>query len=253
MSGGAALLFAQHNKAWVEKQSGASPRPVTHRGYQAPVAASRASDSPDTPIMLAALENDTQRLHEINSISRKQEVKRAELIPRYRDYLAKHIAAGKKPGAVLVRNMIWAFDALDLDHGMTLAAYIDSKGGATMPEGFRRDFYNYWYATIGDTAVAQMRANEPITRHITTVYTDMIAHPERDIVDRIRAAVLSGQGGAVEVADPAAAAMLYEQAMELDPKCGMSRRLKQLRKPTNPATHTRAAAPSTLHHVAGVG
>ena len=75
-----------------------------------------------------------------------------------------------------------------------------------------------------------MRGNKPITHHIAMVYNDMAAHPERDIVDRIQAAVLSGKAGSIEASDPVTAANLYEQALALDPRCGMSRRLKQLRK-----------------------
>lgn len=218
----ASALFASHAQKWSSTSAGSS----FNRGHHAPVNTVRDAAS----LLLASLENDIQRLHEINSLTRKQAVKAAELLPRYRDYIAKLIAANRKPDAILVRNMIWAFDVPDLDYAMALATYIDKQGGATMPDGFRRDFYNYWYASIGDLAVEQMRNQLPITQHIGVVYADMMAHPERDIVDRIRAAVLSGQGGAIESTDALAAAQLYEKALVLDPKCGMFRRLKQLQK-----------------------
>ncbi len=235
MSGRAALLFAQHNQAWADKQSGASPRPVAHRGYQAPVAASRATDSPDTPLMLAALENDVQRLHEINSISRKQEVKRAELLPRYRDYLTKHMAAGKKPGAVLVRNMIWAFDTDQPDYAMSLASYAYAKGGAIMPEGFKRNFANYILGTVGDIAAAQTSAGQPVTDHICTVAKWLHDHPEWDIVDKIKAALLKGQGGWLEQNEaPESALNCYEQAQELDKGVNLRRKIKQLKGDNTP-------------------
>lgn len=227
MSSRAASLFASHAKQWADTPTSS----ISNRGHQTTVK-SMVND-PDA-LVLASLENDVQRLHEINSLARKQHVKRNELLPRYQDYISNFIATGRKPNAIVVRNMIWAFDVLDLDYGMNLATYINRQGGASMPEGFRRDFYNYWYASIGDLAVAQMRNSAPITHHISVVYNDMIAHPERDIVDRIRAAVFSGQGACIESTQPSDAKILYELALELDPKCGVSRRLQRLKavKPT---------------------
>jgi hypothetical protein len=180
-------------------------------------------------MMLASLSNDVERLHMLNSINRKQEVKRSELLPRYRDYLTKHMAHERKPGAVLVRNMIWAFDTEDLDYGMTLAEYCMGQGGAVMPESFKRNFPNYILGTVGDVAVAQMTANTPITDHICRVHEWMGEHPEWDIVDKIAAAVYKGTGGWLEAnAATESALMCYETAQALDAGVNLRRKIKQL-------------------------
>ena len=185
------MSIQSHKDKWQKHKTATNQQQAAHKP---PVATSRATDSPDSPLMLAALANDTQRLHEINSISRKQAVKRAELIPRYRDYLTKHIAAGKRPGAVLVRNMIWAFDTDQIDYAMSLASYAYAKGGAVMPEGFKRDFANYILGTVGDIAAAQTSTGQSVTDHICTVAEWLHDHTEWDIVDKIKAALLKGQG-----------------------------------------------------------
>jgi hypothetical protein len=182
------------------------------------------------PLMRASIDNDVQRLHEINSLTRKQEVKRTELLPRYRDYLTQHMAEHKKPGPVLVRNMIWAFDTEDLDYGMVLADYCLKQGGAVMPEGFKRDFANYVLGTVGDIAVSQMTNKQPVTDHITTIAEWMHDHPEWDIVDKIKAAVLKGEGGWLEQNAALESALIcYEQAQALDSGVNLRRKIKQLK------------------------
>lgn len=184
----------------------------------------------DTPIMQTGLEADIERLHNINSIARKQEVKLTELLPRYRDYLTKQRTSGQKPGAVMVRNMIWAFDADDLDYGMVLATYIHQQGGAVMPENFKRDFPNYILGTVGDVAAGQVTNGKTVTNHITTVFEWMQENPKWDIVDKIRAAVYKGVGGWQEDNGWTSSAIeSYEHALTLDSSVGLKRRIAKLK------------------------
>lgn len=220
------MSIQSHREKW--RQHKAATLQAVH---QPPAVLSRRADSPDIPLMLASLENDEQRLHNINSLSSKQEVKRAELLPRYRAYLIKHMADGKKPGPVLVRNMIWSFDTDDLAFGMQCAAYIMQQGGAVMPEGFKRDFPNYILGTVGDLAVQQMKDSQPVTDYILTVYAWLHDHPEWDVVDKIRAAVLKGMGGYQEQnsGNPITILELYEKAQELDPLVNLRRKITSLK------------------------
>ena len=221
------MIIQSHKDKWRQHQAATNPQQAAHRP---PVVTSRSGDSHDTPLMLASLENDVQRLHEINSLQRKQAVKSAELLPRYRDYVTSHMTAGKKPGPVLVRVMIWAFDVGDVDYGMQLAEYIHEKGGAVMPEGFKRNFANYALGTVGDIAVSQMTNKQPVTDHITTVAEWMHDHPQWDIVDKIKAAVLKGQGGWLEQNAALESALIsYEQAQALDSGVNLRRKIKQLK------------------------
>lgn len=188
----------------------------------------------DNPLMQASLDNDIQRLHEVNSFARKQAIKRTELLPRYRDYLATHMAGNKPPNAVLVRNMIWAFDVEDLEYAMALATYALNQGGATMPEGFKRDFPNYVLGTVGDLSVAQARDKKTITPYIETVYNWLNEHPQWDIVDKIKAAVLKGLGCYVEDHDPIQALALFEQAQTLDSGTNLRRKIASLKGEHSP-------------------
>lgn len=226
------MSVQSHKDKWRQYKAATNPQQAAH---QPPVGTLRPSDSPDPPLMLASLANDVQRLHEINSLQRKQAVKRDELLPRYRDYTAKHMTSGKKPGAVLVRVMIWAFDVGDVDYGMSIAAYIHAKGGATMPEGFKRDFANYALGTVGDYAVAQKTAGQVITDHICTVSQWLADNPHWDIVDKIKAAVYKGEGGWLEQNNaPETALTSYEQAQALDRGVNLRRKIKQLRGEESP-------------------
>ncbi len=210
------------------------PSPLTRMqtaqaAHQPPAALSRAHGV-DDPMMQAALDVDVERLHNINSLARKQQVKVSELMPRYAAYLAKHMAAGKKPGPVLVRNMIWAFDTDQIDQGMIFAAYCKEQGGAVMPEGFKRNFANYILGTLGDIAAQQVTDNKPVTDHITTIHEWMTENPQWDIVDKIKAAVLKGAGGWLEAnAAPETALDCYQQALALDNNIGLKRRINKLR------------------------
>ncbi|OQX16186.1 MAG: hypothetical protein BWK73_04800 [Thiothrix lacustris] len=228
------MSIQSHKDKWRRHLAATNPQQAAH---QPPVATSRPCDSSDTPLMLASIAIDVQRLHEINSITRKQAVKRDELLPRklYRDYLANHMTAGKKPGAVMVRMMIWAFDVGDVDYGMQLATYIHGKGVAVMPEGFKRDFPNYILGTVGDYAAAQLTNAQTVTDHICTVTRWLAEHPEWDIVDKIKAAVLKGEGGWLEQNDAKEAALLnYEQAHELDRGVNLRRKIKSLKGDESP-------------------
>lgn len=216
------MIIQSHKDKWRQQQAGHQP-PVS-------TSAPREVAGPDYPMMLVSLGNDVERLHTLNSLQRKQAVKREELIPRYRDYLTKHMSHERKPGAVLVRVMIWAFDVMDLNYGMRLATYAYVQGGAVMPEGFKRDFANYALGTVGDIAVSQMTNKQPITDHITTVAEWMHDHPEWDIVDKIRAAVLKGEGGWLEQNAALESALIcYEQAQALDSGVNLRRKIKQLK------------------------
>ena len=216
-----------HRHKWRQHQAVTYPKQAAH---QPPAAASRRQDSIDDPMTLASLHNDVERLHGVNSLASKQLIKASELLPRYAVYLDKQMVAGKKPGSVMVRAMIWAFDTDNLDQGMTYACYIQGQGGAVMPDGFKRDFPNYILGTVGDIAAKQVSDNTPVTDHITTINEWMTANPQWDIVDKIKAAVLKGAGGWLEAnAATEPAIHCYEQALALDSSVGLKRRINRLR------------------------
>lgn len=213
------------------------PSPITRMEQQASQVLSVAPFASVTRVdqlMLEGLENDILRLKTVNSFSRKQEIKRLELLPRYRDYLTTYMLNGKKPSTVLIRNMIWAFDAEDPEYAMTLATYALKQGGATMPEGFKRDFPNYVLGTVGDLAVNQAKDKKPITPYIETVYAWLNEHPHWDIVDKIKAEVLKGLAFYLESHNPTHALELFEQAQVLDSGANVRRKIASLKGDISP-------------------
>ncbi|MFP3248455.1 MAG: phage terminase small subunit, partial [Paraburkholderia sp.] len=108
-------------------------------------------------LMLAKLASDRRRLKSIQSIERKIEVKRAELLPEYVDYVAGALAGGR--GAqddVLTTVMIWRVDAGDFAGALDIARYALAHR-MTLTDQYVRQLATAIAEEFADAALAEIR------------------------------------------------------------------------------------------------
>ncbi|EOV0867782.1 phage terminase small subunit [Vibrio parahaemolyticus] len=92
-------------------------------------------------LMLAELENDERVLKGLTRIDEKVEHKRSVLIPKYKPYVEKYLAAGDNyRNPLLAKMVIWLFDIEDLE---TAIAWCDKAIERGLETGFKRDFAHF--------------------------------------------------------------------------------------------------------------
>ena len=88
-------------------------------------------------IMLLALEQDLKRLHDIERIADKVEMKRTVLLPRWLPHAQAYLDKGRVyQNPVLVYCVIWLFDTGQFEHALQWADIAIAQG-QRMPERFR--------------------------------------------------------------------------------------------------------------------
>lgn len=178
-------------------------------------------------LMQMALVEDRRRLHDIQSIERKIEVK-AELLPNYQPYIDGVLEAGQ--GAqddVLMTLMIWHLDVADIERGLTIATYALQHGLET-PDQHKRttatlvaeeiaDHYLRLNDNLHDNALALLEQTEALTR-------------DHDMHDQVRAKLFKALGQAQRDSDPATALVSLKRALELNDKVGVKKDIERLER-----------------------
>jgi hypothetical protein len=109
-------------------------------------------------LMEASLDEDLKRLSDLKNLASKQTLKRAELLPKYQDFIQRYMDSGLvMPNRVLVQVMIWLFDTEQFEDGLELADFA-IKQGQEMPERFKRDVQTFVGDAVIDWAYAEYNA-----------------------------------------------------------------------------------------------
>ena len=87
-------------------------------------------------LMQAAMEEDLKSLKDIRSKTRKVELKREQLVPKYRTFVESTMAANRVH-SILSQYLVWLFDIDEMAEAMKLAEYCLLKR-IPLPERFRR-------------------------------------------------------------------------------------------------------------------
>lgn len=135
-------------------------------------------------LMLAKLQQDQQRLKQVQSQQNKAKVK-AELLPEYVPYVDGVLAAGK--GAqddVLVTIMVWRFDAADYAGGLDIAEYVIRHNLQT-PNRFNRTTGCLVAEEVAEAALTVQKAGG-VFQHDILTRTALIT-AEQDMPDEARA------------------------------------------------------------------
>ena len=104
-------------------------------------------------LMMSTLVDDMRRLKEIESLERKISVK-ADLLPKYRDYLDGILAADAGGQDEIVTTlMVWHLDVCDFARGLEIAGYV-IKHELALPERYNRKIAALLLDEIGDSVLA---------------------------------------------------------------------------------------------------
>lgn len=183
-------------------------------------------------LMKAALIEDRRRVHDIQSIERKIELKK-ELIPNYIDYIKGVLEADQ--GAdddVLTTVMLWCFDIGEMDDALTIAEYA-LKHKLDMPDQFKRSVPAIIAEESAASAMAQLAENaenSTIDTALANLLHALDITAETDMHDQIRAKLHKAIGHYAEAAgDQALALDHYERALALNENVGVKQNIRNVK------------------------
>jgi len=180
-------------------------------------------------LMEVALAGDLDRLHQLNSLDQRKQLKRSELLPKYQDYVTRYRESGLNfPNQVLVYVLIWLFDTGEFVAGHELADFAMSQG-QELPERFRRDIPTF----VADAVIEWAEAEERAGRSPEPYVTDLLPRVDGEwkLFERIPARYHRLLGLlAMARKDWAAAVTHLERAEVLYPEIRVETRLKGARK-----------------------
>lgn len=177
-------------------------------------------------LMLAKLAADRRRLKAIQSIERKIEVKRAELLPEYVDYVAGALRGGR--GAqddVLTTVMIWRVDAGDFAGALDIARYALAHR-MTLPDQYDRPLATAIAEEFAQAALAAFKLGE--TFDAGQLAEVMTLTSSADMHDQVRAKLHKALGKALQDSDRAAALDHLRRALQLDERAGVKQDIARL-------------------------
>ncbi len=212
------------------------------RHYQKTMAAQAAGQSEpeqvqtgDTyALMSAALVEDRRRLHDIQSIERKIELKR-ELLPQYQPYIDGVLSEGV--GAqddVLMVLMIWHLDVGDLDRATEIARYA-LQHDLTPPDTYKRSTATIIAEESSDQVLREVPEDPDTATRLLQLMSELTTMTEpHDMPDQVRAKQFKAIGylhralGNPESLEPALNAL--KRALDLDERVGVKKDIERLER-----------------------
>ncbi|RAS15838.1 phage terminase small subunit [Paraburkholderia bryophila] len=177
-------------------------------------------------LMLAKLAADRRRLKAIQSIERKVDVKRAELLPEYVNYVAGALRGGR--GAqddVLTTVMIWRVDAGDFAGALDIARYAIAHR-MTLPDQYDRPLATAIAEEFAQAALAAFKLGD--TFDADQLAEVMALTSAADMHDQVRAKLHKALGKALQDSDRAAALDHLRRALQLDERAGVKQDIARL-------------------------
>jgi tetratricopeptide (TPR) repeat protein len=189
-------------------------------------------------LMLAKLATDRRRLKSIASIERKIDVKRAELLPEYADYVTGALRGGR--GAqddVLTTVMIWRVDAGDFAGALDIARYALAHR-MTLPDQYDRPLATAIAEEFAQAALAAFKLGD--TFDAGQLVEVMTLTGSADMHDQVRAKLHKALGKALQQSDKAAALDHLRRALQLDERAGVKQDIARLETELGNAAGTNA-------------
>jgi tetratricopeptide (TPR) repeat protein len=179
-------------------------------------------------LMLHKLALDRLRLKKVESVERKIEVKRTELLPEYADYVAGALSGGR--GAqddVLTTIMLWRIDAGEYTGALDIARYA-VKHRMSLADQYQRKLPTLLAEEFAENAIKAFKASEPLE----LVYlNEVFALTEsEDMPDQVRAKLHKAIAYALQDSDAEAALTHLRRALELDERVGVKQDITRLEK-----------------------
>ncbi|AXE93957.1 phage terminase small subunit [Paraburkholderia terricola] len=188
-------------------------------------------------LMLAKLAIDRRRLKDIKSIARKIEVKRAELLPAYVDYVAGALSGGR--GAqddVLTTVMIWRVDVGDFAGALDIARYAIAHR-MTLPDQYDRTLSTAIAEEFAEAALSSFK-KDASGEGVSVAQLDEIAQltESHDMHDQVRAKLHKAIGYTFERAGNLPLALYHLRgALKLDERAGVKQDIARIEKAGNAA------------------
>lgn len=197
-------------------------------------AAKAAADKPQTgdqyQLMKVALIEDRRRLHDIQSIERKIEVKK-DLMPQYLPYIDGVLAAGT--GAeddVLMTLMIWLLDIGDMKKGLEVADYALTHK-LSSPDNYQRTTATIIAEEVADYYLRKVAAKESVCEGVDQLALTSQLTESHDMPDQVKAKLCKALGLALRDCNNFDAALTQlKRALELDERSGVKSEIAKLEK-----------------------
>lgn len=206
------------------------------RNFERKAAAQRtAAETPEQRVnanayelMLVKLAEDKRRLHELQSIERRIEVKRT-LLPEYVPWIVGVLEGNQGvQDDVLMTVMVWCIDIGDFEHALTIARYAIAHKLA-MPDQYKRSTGCLIAEEFADQA---LRMKDGISAELTywlNVAQELTA--SEDMPDEVRAKLLKAIGyGLDQMGNKSEALDHLRRALELHNKVGVKKDIERIER-----------------------
>ncbi len=173
--------------------------------------------------------NDWEQLSNIQSHEAKN-AKKAELLPTYIPWIEGTIAGGVgTQDDMLLKLMVWCLDTHDFVNATNIAEFA-LLNDMVMPEPFSRSVATIYAEQMADEGLKNL---DNIADYADIYKKAVELTNPHDMPDEVRAKLYRVWGNSVRDTHPADAELAYKRALQLNPKVGCSRDLKDLTKPQN--------------------
>ena len=177
-------------------------------------------------LMLAKLAEDRRRLHDVQSIERKAEIKR-QLLPEYQSWIDGVIEGDNgQQDTVLMTVFVWAIDISDYALAIKIARYALAHQ-LVMPDQYKRDVATVLAEEIADQSLKAISAEQPADS-VSLMHVAELTEAE-DMPDEVRAKLYKAIGY-TQRADgyPRAAKDALTRALALHDKVGVKKDIERL-------------------------
>ncbi|MEW6166070.1 MAG: phage terminase small subunit [Pseudomonadota bacterium] len=228
-------------------------RPITpaRANFERKMAAARAAETPAAvrgdatayELMLAKLAEDRRRLHEIQSIERKIELKRT-LLPDYAPWITGVLAGNHGvQDDVLMTVMVWRIDTGDLEGALAIAAYAIEHQLA-MPDQYKRSTGCLIAEEFAGHAL-KLEVIDAATTKQLLLAERLVA--EQDMPDEVRAKLLKAIGYGLNRSDDIeqkrAAIDYLKRALALHDGVGVKKNIEAIEREIKKLTDSGAGNP----------
>lgn len=178
-------------------------------------------------LMLAKLTEDKRRLHDLQSIDRRAEVKR-EILPDYAAWVDGAIEGEHGvQDDVLMTVMVWRIDSGDLAGALQIAAYA-IRHKLAMPDQYKRSTGCLIAEEFADRALRLESIGSEVTEQLQAA-NELTA--EEDMPDQVRAKLLKAIGyGLSQAGDAAGALDILKRALAMHEKVGVKKDIERLER-----------------------
>lgn len=182
--------------------------------------------------MLVKLAADRRRLHDVQSIERRAEVKR-EILPDYVPWIDGVLAGNQGvQDDVLMTVMVWRIDSGDLSGAMQIGRYAIAHNLA-MPDQYKRTTACLLAEEAAEVAL-RGGTDQPGDANQLLAVGDLV--DDQDMPDEVRAKLLKAIGYALAPDSKNAAVAILKRALELHAKVGVKKDIERLEREIKNAT-----------------